>query len=138
MDPAALAIVSRSCTNCHSENTEWPAYSYVAPFSWMIEKDVRDARRHMNLSRWAGYDAEQRQSMLARMGSMVRNRLMPPERYLMLHPSARLSDPEAEALYQWTRSARRRLSAADAALHSRWICAVLPLPEAGRRSHKLG
>src|SRR5689334_4306754 len=43
-------IFERSCQNCHSERTEWPWYSYVAPLSWMIEKDVSMGRSHMNLS----------------------------------------------------------------------------------------
>jgi hypothetical protein len=106
-----MGIVSRSCQNCHSEKTEWPLYSYIAPMSWMIEKDVHDARSHMNLSRWRDYDPDQRQQILSEIGSLVRNHGMPPQRYLMLHPEARLSGLEVDRLYQWTRSERKRLKA---------------------------
>ena len=105
--PPVLQIFSRSCQNCHSEKTEWPAYSYVAPMSWMIEKDVRDARRHMNLSHWDAYDPDRRRQILTKLGTLARNHGMPPQRYLWLHPEARLSDSEAELLYQWAKSERR-------------------------------
>src|ERR1700759_1058326 len=53
-------VFERSCQNCHSERTEWPWYSYVAPLSWLIEGDVHDGRSHMNLSNWGAYTEEQR------------------------------------------------------------------------------
>jgi hypothetical protein len=104
-------IVSRACQNCHSEKTEWPPYSYIAPMSWMIEKDVHDARSHMNLSRWSDYDPGQRRQILSEIASLVRNHMMPPQRYLLLHPEARLSGADVDVLYQWTRSERKRLKA---------------------------
>ena len=106
---AVKGIVSKSCQNCHSEKTEWPFYSFVAPLSWMVEKDVHDARSHMNLSHWNDYDADYRIQILSQIGSLVRNHQMPPQRYLLLHPEARLSDTDTDQLYQWTRSERRRL-----------------------------
>jgi cytochrome c len=108
-----MEIVSRSCQNCHSEKTEWPVYSYVAPASWMVEKDVHDARSHMNLSRWNDYSSERRQELLASIGSLVRNHQMPLPRYLLIHPEARLSDSDVNQLYQWTRSERKRLRVAE-------------------------
>jgi len=50
VDPAVVRILEKSCQNCYSERTEWPWYSYVAPMSWLIEKDVHEARSHLNLS----------------------------------------------------------------------------------------
>jgi cytochrome c len=104
-----MGIFLRSCQNCHSEKTAWPVYSYVAPMSWMIERDVSEARAHMNLSRWAEYDSERRREILTEMGSLVRNYQMPPGRYLLLHPDARLSDADVKLLYEWARSERKRV-----------------------------
>jgi hypothetical protein len=111
--PAVLDIVTKACQNCHSEKTEWPIYSRVAPMSWMIEKDVRDARNHMNLSRWNSYDVNQRQELLSEIGSLVRNHRMPLPRYLLLHPEARLADSEVDHLYQWARTERKRLKGSE-------------------------
>ena len=109
VDTAVTKLVGRSCKNCHSEKTEWPWYSYVAPMSWLIEGDVYDARRHMNLSRWNEYDIDKKQALLSDIAVMVRNRVMPLPRYLVLHPEAKLSDADIDQIYQWARNERRRL-----------------------------
>ncbi len=109
LDSTAEGIITKACQNCHSERTAWPRYSYVAPLSWMIEKDVSEARSHMNLSHWQEYDTVKRQEVLSAIASMVRNHRMPLQRYLLLHPEARLSDTETELFYQWTRAERKRL-----------------------------
>jgi hypothetical protein len=96
-DPQVVRTLEKSCQNCHSEKTEWPWYSYVAPMSWMIENDVQLARSHMNLSHWNGYNPEEQQEILSKMSVLVKNRAMPLPRYLLLHPEAKLSDAEANA-----------------------------------------
>jgi hypothetical protein len=113
-DPQVVRTIERSCQNCHSEKTEWPWYSYIAPMSWMIENDVQNGRSHMNLSHWNGYNPEEQQAILLKMSVLVRNRAMPLPRYLMLHPEAKLSDGEIAYLYQWARSERKRLKATAA------------------------
>src|SRR6266567_6916548 len=109
IDPETLAIVQRACQNCHSQKTEWPWYSHVAPMSWLIARDVQQARLHMNLSRWQDYSSEDRLRLLGEIGSAVRNRKMPVQRYLLLHPEARLTDIERQRIDRWTRTERTRL-----------------------------
>jgi hypothetical protein len=108
-DSQVVRILERSCQNCHSEKTVWPWYSYVSPMSWMIESDVQRGRSHMNLSRWNGYSSGKQQEILSEMSSLIRNRVMPLPRYLLLHPEAKLSDAEVAYLYQWARRERERL-----------------------------
>ena len=112
--PEVVRTIERSCQNCHSEKTEWPWYSYVAPMSWMIENDVRRGRSHMNLSRWNGYNQQEQQEILLKMSTLVRNRAMPLPRYLLLHPESKLSDAEVAFLSEWARSEHKRLKAAAA------------------------
>ena len=109
VDPGVVQILERSCQSCHSEKTDWPWYSYVAPMSWLIEKDVDQGRSHMNLSHWNEYSIEQQQEILAKLSAVVRNRQMPLPRYTMLHPEARLSNSEIDQIYRWTRAERARL-----------------------------
>lgn len=97
-NPEIRQIFERSCQNCHSERTEWPWYSYVAPLSWMIEKDVRSGRSHMNLSHWDAYSEDQKVELLTKVGVEVRNRRMPLPKYLNLHPQARLSNDDMAQL----------------------------------------
>jgi hypothetical protein len=111
--PKIARLVERACQNCHSERTEWPWYSYVAPMSWLIENDVSGARTHMNLSRWQDYTAEQRIDLLTRLAVEVRNRKMPLPKYLTMHPEGRLSDEDVQLLYSWAHDERKRLKAGD-------------------------
>ena len=83
----ADAIFKRACSNCHSNNTTWPWYAYVAPVSWFVTGHVNRARSHMNVSEWTGYDDKQADHLLATMCKMVRNRLMPLPSYLKMRAS---------------------------------------------------
>ena len=110
-DSGVNRIFERSCQNCHSERTEWPWYSYIAPLSWMIENDVHSGRSHMNLSHWDAYTEERQVELLTKMGVEVRNRRMPLPKYLQLHPQARLSNDDVASINAWVQSERRRVRA---------------------------
>jgi Haem-binding domain len=77
--------------------------------SIMIESDVARARSRMNLSHWSEYSIEDQVGFLTSLGAAVRTREMPPSRYTMLHPQAKLSAEERELLYRWARGERQRL-----------------------------
>jgi hypothetical protein len=95
--------------DCHSNRTLWPWYSYVAPISWLVERDVRRGRDQVNFSDWDRYTFKQREKLLADIASAVKNREMPLPQYTLLHRDARLSDAETDLVYGWARVERRRL-----------------------------
>jgi hypothetical protein len=105
-------LLQRSCKDCHSNQTIWPWYSYVAPGSWLVETDVRRGRDHMNLSNWPQYSFKQKEKLLADIASVVKNHEMPLPQYTLIHPGAKLSDADADILYQWARLERRKLKVA--------------------------
>jgi hypothetical protein len=91
--PATRELAVRACFDCHSSETRWPWYSNVAPGSWLLAMDVANAREHYNFSDWHAGDVS-----AERAAKVVREQRMPPARYLMLHPEARLTDAEREQL----------------------------------------
>jgi hypothetical protein len=111
LPPEIAAIVGRSCMDCHSNQTVWPWYSYVAPTSWLLERDVHRGRSHLNLSEWSQYNVNQRQHLLAEIASEVKNREMPLPQYTFIHHNAKLSDADTDLVYGWARVERRRLRA---------------------------
>jgi hypothetical protein len=119
IDARTLHIIGASCENCHSEKTDWPWYSYVAPVSWLLESDVQRARSHMNFSRWAEYSTDQRIALLADIQTMVQARQMPLPRYLWLHPGAKLSQGDIDRLSTWTWMESNRLRSAPAPASSK-------------------
>jgi Haem-binding domain len=87
--PATRALAVRACFDCHSNQTDWPAYSHVAPFSWVVQRNVRTARTVLNFSDWS-----RRYELMPQAPASVLAREMPPRIYLLMHPEARLTDAE--------------------------------------------
>jgi hypothetical protein len=110
IDAETLALFRRGCQDCHSKQTEWPWYGHVAPVSWLLARDVQQARLQLDLSQWREYSPDERLRLLSEIGSAVRNRAMPIQRYLLLHPEARLTAAERQTIYRWTRAERSRVS----------------------------
>ncbi len=80
-----------SCYSCHSNETEWPIYSYVAPMSWLVRHDVDRGRDEFNFSDWDAGDADDAIEMIEE-GSM------PLDRYVLIHRDARLDAQERDIL----------------------------------------
>ena len=102
-------LVQRKCGNCHSETVEWPFYSRIAPFSWLVERDIAAARAHMNLSHWDTYGKQDQMDLLSRFAAKARSGEMPPARYTALHRDSRLLANERDSLYRWATAERKRL-----------------------------
>ena len=102
-------LVQTKCGNCHSEAVEWPFYSRIAPVSWLIEKDVSEARAQMNFSRWDAYSNQEKMDLLSRLAAKARSGEMPPARYAAIHRDSKLVPEERDALYEWARAERKRL-----------------------------
>jgi cytochrome c len=104
-----LPILEKACLDCHSERTRWLVYSYLPFLSWGLEKDVAEARAHMNFSKWDRMDSDTKLSLLGSIAAEVRNRRMPLPRYTLLHPEARLSDEDISALLDGAKTLRRNI-----------------------------
>ena len=99
-------VFDEACKNCHSNQTTWPWYSYVAPFSWIIAHDVHKGRRQLNFSEWNTYSPKKRQEKLEAICEQLVNGDMPDGKYLLIHRSARLTQEDREAVCTWVEGAR--------------------------------
>ena len=91
--PQARALVKEHCFQCHSNETEWPWYSNIAPASWLIQMDVNEGRRRFNFSDWNNHPGE-----LDEMVGAIQEGEMPPIQYWMFHPNSRLNDQQKQEL----------------------------------------
>ena len=107
------AIARRACFDCHSNETVWPWYAYVAPVSWLVAHDVEEGRSELNFSTWDSYPADRLDHKMEELEEEVREGEMPLEIYVPLHPEARLSEAERDVLIQWARSVRAELNVAS-------------------------
>lgn len=90
--PQTEKLFRAACMDCHSNETVWPWYSYVAPMSFLIAHDVQEGRDAMNLSTGGRVEGDE-------MIEQIENGEMPKSPYPMLHPEANLSaDQKAQLI----------------------------------------
>jgi hypothetical protein len=97
VDPALIAILDRSCGDCHSSATEWPSYAEVAPLSWLMAYGVTEGRETVNFSEWGAYSTAQQRLLLAQSCRAASSGSMPGV-YAWLQPETRLSPQDIETI----------------------------------------
>ena len=91
--PETRELAKQACFDCHSNETEWPAYSKVAPVSWLIAHDVAEGRAMLNFSEWQRPQEEAKEA-----AEEVLEGEMPLRTYQLMHAHARLSAADRERL----------------------------------------
>lgn len=90
--PQTRELAMAACGDCHSNETVWPAYSKIAPISWVVANHVEEGRSKFNFS-----EANRRQES-DEAASIVNEGEMPPAYYKIMHKGAQLSASEKDAL----------------------------------------
>jgi cytochrome c len=98
MPADAKSVLVTKCADCHSSETRWPVYARVAPGSWLIERDIVEARKKMDLSQWEKLPADRHDVLVAKIIQEAKSGDMPPLQYLALHWGAKLSKTDVKTL----------------------------------------
>jgi cytochrome c len=99
--PGVRTIPVEKCVDCHSNRAQAPFYGHFAPVSWLMERDIVEARKTMNLSLWDAYSADRQQTLAAKMVQETKSYEMPPVQYRMIHWNARIADADLRIFGQW-------------------------------------
>ena len=91
-------LIKTGCYDCHSNESVYPWYSNIAPFSWIIKSHIDDARKDVNFSEWGNYQPGKRGHKLDECKEMIEKGEMPLAGYELLHPRAKFSSEEREKL----------------------------------------
>lgn len=86
-------LAKHACFDCHSNETEWPAYARLAPASWLIQRDVAEGRAALNFSEWQNPQKEAHEA-----AEKVADGDMPLFAYTVMHAHGRLSDQQRAQL----------------------------------------
>lgn len=103
------AILKRSCNDCHSNETVYPWYSNVAPFSWLLAEHIEDGRQELNFSVWNSYSAKKKRNKFEEICEQVMSGEMPHSQYLWLHSEARLSEEDKKILCAWAETEKSKI-----------------------------
>ncbi len=91
--PQTKELFYRACADCHSNETKWPWYSKIPPASWLVVHDVNEGREKFNISAQDMGEADD-------AAEAVLEGEMPMKIYTVMHPEARLTDAQRQALAQ--------------------------------------
>ena len=101
-----VTVLKESCYDCHSNETTWPWYAYVAPVSWLVASDVSEGREHLNFSEWAGLDRNRQLKLADEVLEEVNEGEMPLEIYLVNHDEAKLTESDLATIRAWADSVK--------------------------------
>ena len=113
LPPQISARLRASCFDCHSNETRWPWYSYVAPVSWLVADDVETGRHHLNFSEWGKFTPSKKVVKLGQIYEQVSMGEMPLQKYLYMHSDARLTPADRDSLMHWAEQERDKLTGGD-------------------------
>ena len=105
------SILKTSCYDCHSNNTIYPWYSYIQPVAWWLNGHIKDGKRGLNFSEFAGYRIRKQYKRLEDINELVKKNEMPLDTYLWIHKYAKLNDQQKLILANWATAIRDTIKA---------------------------
>jgi hypothetical protein len=96
-----ISVFKKSCYDCHSNQTEWPWYSYIAPVSWLVSSDVENGRLHLNFSKWEKFLRKDKVKMKEKIWEEIEKEKMPLWKYTRMHPNANLTQEDKNIIKDW-------------------------------------
>jgi cytochrome c len=103
LPPNARIILSQKCADCHSAQTRWPWYGRLAPASWLMEKDITEARQQWDLSQLDSLPPEKLDELESKIVQQTRTRSMPPLKYRLIHTDSAITEEDVRTLTAWAR-----------------------------------
>lgn len=104
-------ILLRTCGDCHSDRTRYPWYHAVPGIREMIDRDIAEARTHLDISQdfpFKGH-ATPEEDLLA-LRKVVLDDTMPPWSYSLMHSEASLSANDRNTVFSWIDESLKALS----------------------------
>ena len=98
-----MAILKKSCYDCHSNHTKMPWYGNISPISIGVHSNIKNGRAWLNFSIFNKYSEEKKQKIYKGIIDVLNLRKMPPPEYLLFHKDARLNKKEVKLLQDWAR-----------------------------------
>lgn len=104
------AILQNACYDCHSNNTNYPWYSNIQPFAWMMANHIKNGKKKINFSDFGNNSTRKQLSKLKEILNQVEDDEMPILSYRLMHKNARLTQEEKTLLINWFNAKAESLS----------------------------
>jgi len=101
IQPEIANTIRTSCYDCHSNETQYPWYSSIAPASWWLKNHINEGRSHLNFSIFATYEPKRQVHKMEECVEMLEKHEMPLESYYLGHQDAKLTDAQRQDLIKY-------------------------------------
>lgn len=102
-------MLTNSCLDCHSNQTNYLWFHKVAPVSWFINNHIVEGKKELNLSEWGQQDVFDKLGILEDMVEEVEEGNMPLKEYVWMHPDAKMGEEEIAQLKEWSQKLSEEL-----------------------------
>ena len=103
--PQVKQILTNSCYNCHSNQTKLSWFDQPVPAYWLVARDVREARKHVNFSEIGDLPIAQQKAILFEAISQISLGAMPLPPYKRLHPGSVVTPDQLAVLKEYLKPA---------------------------------
>jgi len=100
---SVLQIIKTSCYDCHSNNSVYPWYTNIQPFSWWINHHIYEGKESLNFDEWGTYTLKEKNHVLHEIEEQIEEGEMPLESYTWIHKNAVLNKQQKELIYDWVK-----------------------------------
>ncbi|HNP32325.1 MAG TPA: heme-binding domain-containing protein [Flavobacterium sp.] len=94
-------ILRTSCYDCHSNNTNYPLYSYVQPIRFFMDGHINDGKKELNFNEFSNYSKRKQKNKLDRIAKEIKENEMPLNSYTLIHKNAVLSNNQKDEVINW-------------------------------------
>ena len=103
-------ILRTSCYDCHSNNTNYPMYSYIQPARFFMESHIKEGKENLNFSEFGSYSSRKKSNKLDRIVKQIKSDEMPLSSYTLIHKNAILSSSQKQEVINWIQKTADSLS----------------------------
>lgn len=107
---SVVNVLQTSCYDCHSNNTNYPWYSFIQPAAWFMASHIKEGKTNLNFSEFGAYSNRKQQGKLQAIINSINDNTMPINAYIMLHKNAKLSAVNKTLLLDWITKTKDSLS----------------------------
>ena len=103
-------ILRTSCYDCHSNNTNYPLYSYIQPARFFMEEHIKDGKKDLNFNEFGKYSKRKQDNKLEAIVKQIKSDEMPLASYTLIHKNAILTPTQKEEIITWIEKTKDNLS----------------------------
>lgn len=107
--PEIASQIKASCYDCHSNETNYPWYTYVQPVGWWTKDHIDHGKKHLNFSEFGTYSTKKQAHKMEECYELIEENEMPLKSYIIAHKDAVLDENTKELLISYFKQMEGKL-----------------------------